>query len=711
MSSLNNYVMGINMSNHDRSVVISRNGKILAAISEERLDRRKHSQGFYSDQACNIILPPMSSINYCLEKVNIKIDELDKIVVGRSIQSALKAAKQYIPILDKSKIVESKLPSHHYSHAVSAYYPSGFEDALVFVADEQGHWINEHYYEKLSVYIVKNGKFSVYHKQYGDYYNISLGMFYDLFSYILGFSDGGLPAAGKTMGLAAYGEYKKDVPKLLNVNNLKINIDIDKIIQYLQENLILDHEFVLKRVVKPISHSTVLDELKKYLKIIHWESEAAKNIAWKAQQELEDSVVELVKNVVEETGIKKICFAGGIFLNSVVNSKIYNEVRPDGIFIQPASTDDGTAIGLSLIGYYDYLQGTQRASFDNVYFGRSYQDDEVKGLFDHENLRYSIRKDISSKIANHLIQNKVVAFMDTELGCEFGPRALGSRSILACATSKEIKDKVNLDIKRRESFRPLAPVVLEEKCSHYFDIDIPSPYMLLVAPIIDKTLVGVEHADSTARVQTINQTQNPRLYSIINEYGCLSDKYVIMNTSFNVNGEPLVETPLDAIYSFFTSDLDVLFVGRYEIKKSDYSKEELEDLRIKYTKKDPTSLLKLAQWEMDKKGNLKRIEKYLNLIRDTFLFNQTSDEQKIQLFYLYSLLYSDKKDYKRAVEYLDKIILSNNSALSENLADIMLQRTAMLRAMEHDISLENKIVKELQLYEDLGVVKYVSSKV
>lgn len=699
------YVMGINLSNHDRSASILCDGEIVVAISEERLDRRKHSQGFYANQSNSIVLPPFASINYCLDYCKISIDDLSLVVVGRSITTALETAKKYIPIRDKSKIVEFELPSHHSAHAFSAYFASGFESALVVIADEQGSWINSKSYEKVTAFEVNGNKLTEINKQYGDYYNISLGMFYDLFSYALGFSDGGLPAAGKTMGLAAYGHYDNYDKELITFEEGNINININNVIEYLKSYKIISKNFNFHKGKLTVDHSTILDELKKFITPIHWNSNSAKNIAWRAQNELEKILLKYITWLIKKTGSKKLCLAGGTFLNSVSNTLIYNNSDINDIYIYPASTDDGTAVGLAYKGYYEILNGSKKAN-SSIYLGKVYSNNEIENTLKSLNIRYMYSDNYIKEAALAIHSNKIIAFFHSS--SEFGPRALGNRSILANPCSNELKIKVNRDIKHRESFRPLAPIVLEEHCSDYFDLKTTSPYMLLIGNVKDKSLVGITHHDNSARIQTVNQSQNSTIYNLVKEYGNISGKYVVLNTSFNVNGEPLVETPFDAIYSFFTSDIDILFLDNFIISKEDFSKDELEDYFNLYVKKEKNSLLILSQWEYSNNRYVEG-EKYLRILKNTSIFNELNDQEKIQVFYLYSMYYESLGNYDLAIEYIDKII--NNTLFQINFADIYLQKVNLLSKVGKDITIENKISSQLQRIEAEGLINYVKKNI
>ncbi len=689
------------MSNHDRSVAILCDGNIIAAISEERIDRRKHSQGFYSNQPNHIVLPPSAAINYCLDKSNLKIDELDYIVVGRSITSALDVARKYIPIQDKSKIIEFPIPFHHSVHAASAYYGSGFDDSLIVVADEQGHWIDGKKFEKLTAYIGNDGKIKECNKQYGDYFNISLGMFYDLFSYALGFNDGGLPAAGKTMGLSAFGGENKNKLELFKFTNGDVDANIEKIIEFLQIHSVLDPKFTMITKENITDYSTILDEIGKYITPIEWNTKVAKDIAWKAQSELQNILIKYIQWLNQKYKKTKLCLAGGIFLNSVANGLIFEKLGFKNIYIFPASTDDGTAVGLAYKAYSELVQGKNN-SCKTMYLGRNYSQQEIVDVLRKENLRYVYCDKLEEKVAKEIAKDNIIGFFHGS--SEFGPRALGNRSILANPCLESVKIRVNKDIKHREAFRPLAPVVIETKASEYFDISCTSPYMLLVGKVKDESLVGIKHIDGTARVQTVSKEQNACLYKILQEYGDITKKYVLINTSFNVNGEPLVETPLDAICSFFTSDLDILFLENYMISKNDYTEEELERLHVKYISKNKETILKLASWQINNE-NYEKAYIYLNLLQTTNLFNTLNDNEKIELFYMMAIYYGSIELYDKGIEYLEKIM--DSIYYNINFADIYLLKIHFMKKINKCTVHENKIAMELQKLEAIGALKYV----
>ena len=692
------YTMGINMSNHDRSVAIAENGKIACAISEERLDRRKHSDGFYANQDKGIIIPPFKAIQYCLDSVKIGIDDLDIVVVGRSILSCYREALSFLPIKDKNKIFEPELPYHHLSHAAGALYSSDITDGYVIVADEQGHWINDYEYEYLTLYKVKNRTLIPIDSNFGNYENISFGMFYDLISYSLGFSDGGFPAAGKTMGLSAYGECADYEKRFFDVRVNGVTFNIDNFTEFLYTFGLTKRKLCRSEFPKCVKNTTIITEIAKYIKPISWNTDNAKKIAYIAQKELEKSIVEYIQLKLENQKNVELCSAGGLFLNTNLNSKISNLDMIAKYCPFPAATDDGCAIGLAYLGMIKLK--VDPIKIDSFYLGKCYGSSEIENVCLKNNLRYEKSSNTTALIADCLGKNEIVAVFQGE--AEFGPRALGNRSILARPDSIAIRDKLNLSIKHREAFRPLAPIVQKEYSNQYFDGREESPYMLFVTNVLDKRLVGVSHYDNTARIQTVTEDQNKLLYGVLSEYYKLSGLRVCINTSFNVNGEPMVETPADAISNFILSDIDTLFMDNYIIRKKDIPLENLKNLRMQYLKDNKNSTLKLMLWHCKSK-NFQEALFYFQIIRDSQLFNQLNEVQYIHFLGCAISIYYNLGD-PQLDAYIDKLLLLARPKIRFSPYFEFKHRNSKRREYI------DTIYKEMCKLEDLGMVKYLEQK-
>lgn len=695
------YVLGINTSNHDRSAALLRDGKIVCAISEERIDRRKHSQGFYGDNSRSIVIPPLAAINYCLEEECIAIDDLDLIVIGRSMQSCIDNVMKYIPIKDKRKIKELPIPSHHKAHAYSSYFASGFDKSLIIVIDEQGHWLENNTFEKESIYIGKESEIEELQSFSGNYTDISIGMFYDLFSVILGFTDGSVPAAGKLMGLSSYGHELNNVSILEMEDDGNIVVDWKNLVDYLKLKKVLPQDFSLKsfKMEYEYKYHTILEEIQKYLNELEWKSKEGQDIACKAQMEIENAIINLVNYWIAKTGITRLCLAGGVFLNSIVNYQILEKTDIKEIYIQPAATDDGTAIGYAYIGYYKLLENTNRCKLQNVYLGKSYENIEIENTLKYYEIPYKYINNIVHKAAECINENKIVAWYQGR--SEFGPRALGNRSILASPLSIAIRDRINSDIKRRESFRPFAPAVIEEEASKYFRLICRSPYMLLVSDVLDEKLEGIRHVDGTARVQTVNIDDNELFYNLIRSYEKLSGKAVILNTSFNVNGEPLVETPYDAIKSFMVTEIDVLCIGNYFIEKSFFSLAEREDIKWKLLDIQKDDYFKIGESLFDH-GKYDEAMGYFKVVLSSPIFNMMGEGKKRKLFYYVSYIYYLNDDYEESLTYIDKVL--DSITFGFNASEMIRYKKILLNKMnkENDLNRLEKVIYEM---EQKGVIK------
>lgn len=695
------YVMGINVSNHDRSAALLKNGEIICAISEERLDRRKHSEGFYNNSHNGIILPPMASITYCLNFANICIDDITLLVCGRSITTCKDVVLKYIPIKDKSKIVEIPIPSHHLAHAYSTYFASGFNESIIFVIDEQGHW-NDDKFEKISIYYAKDEKVSKIRKFFGNYFDISLGMFYDFFATIIGFSDGMLPAAGKLMGLAAYGTLKENDFYLIDLEedgNVKINIE--KLLIYLKQENILDSNYYIDFNIKPPKgYGTILTEIVKVVERVTWESELGKMMAYKAQIELERAVLHIVSTFIKKENIN-VCLAGGIFLNSIINNQILELNSVKHIYIQPAATDDGTAIGYAYWGYTKHLNYSNWKKMDNVYLGRNYSREEIENEIKKWEIKYTEKENICQETARYISENKIVCWFQGR--SEFGPRALGNRSIFANPGGTEIKDYLNLKVKRRESFRPFAPVILFDQTNKYFDIKDESPYMLLVTNIKSNLFPAITHADGTSRIQTITKSNNNLLYSLLVEV----DKYMgipmVLNTSFNINGEPLVETPYDAIRSFFLCDADILIMNNFVINKEIISNEDIRNIRHKIIVSEPYNLYKNGMIMAKKRIDNLALEYFMELC-NTSEYNELGKKELLELHIKLAELFLEQNNLEKSNLYMEKII--NGLKLDISLPDV-LQLASMIKSRMGDkqeavelYNISNSILKND--FKDIG---------
>jgi len=594
MKNGKSYILGINVS-HDRSVCLLENGIIKYAIAEERLDRIK-----YSTISPNGETLPRLGIDYVLSNGGVELDDLDLVILDRAYfnKNIHYNAMLKIPIRQKNKIRVLPMPSHHLCHAYSSFYCSPFKESVIFVVDVNGSYTNflDKCIETESAWLYSNNRLETIHKSVREPGEMSVSYLYMLITNVLGFTGGqrlfnvfrqlGLEEGGKTMGLAPYGKRRESFP------------DFDK---YYLNNQNIPHEEIYDFLLKnSLTYSRSIPYLKTRLtEDIDWRlsfrregeeiTQLHKDLAYFAQENLEKRMVPLASNLYDKTKCKNLCLAGGIFLNSVLNKKILDETPFENIFIQPAATDDGNSIGCAMYGYHQLLkQGNKKRFVMNMpYFGASYTYNEIvevikniKNIFKNVNLLNEDickTKDVLKKIAEKISSGKIIGFFKGR--SEFGPRALGNRSILCDPRDINIKDILNRKVKKRESFRPFAPTVLKEKASEYFDIGIDSPYMLMVVKVKrDKRdiIPGVTHVDGTARIQTVTKKQNSTFYRLIEEFEKITKVPVLLNTSFNIRGEPIVEKPTDALNTFIKTGIDLLFLEHFLIEKDEKIGDEIQ---------------------------------------------------------------------------------------------------------------------------------------
>ena len=537
---------------NDGGLCYLNNDKIFA-IAEERITRKKYSSGFEH------------SLATFLNKAKLKISDIDLFVFSSCCEKARTIKDDVIPEIPREKI--AFVPSHHLSHAYSTYFSSNFNEAIIMVIDNEGNIINdfgkEKFYdnelEHMTYYIGKDNSISFLERDEVSPDYIGIGDAYRYFTHYIGFPS--YVYAGKTMGLAPYGnpnkykdvkifEFNESTGKIKCKIKNKYNSCNQAIIDFFKENYNID-------IIKP---RTPIDEI----------TQEYADLAYLIQHELEEVLIKKVNYLVKKTGIKKLCIAGGVGLNSVANGRILRETLINDIFVVPAAGDTGQCLGNAFYGYYEILKNQRRIPFQTPYIGFSYDDNEIiNTLSKYNNIvfeKYENRHQLNKQVALELMKGRIVSGFDGK--SEFGPRALGNRSILMDPTKKENKDILNNKVKFRESFRPFAPVVLEEYSNEYFDLNCPSPYMLLVAQVKQPEKVpAITHVDGSARIQTVSRKMNSNFYDLINEFYKITGVPVLLNTSFNINGEPIVETPKDALDCFLSTNIDLLMIGEYLVKK------------------------------------------------------------------------------------------------------------------------------------------------
>ncbi len=587
-------ILGISAFYHDSAAALVRDGDIVAAAQEERFSRKKHDFNF-----------PNRAIEYCLRQGGITAKDLDYVVfydkpflkferildtylqyapVG--ISSFLKAIPLWIKkklwmksfIADEMKGYEGQIlfPEHHLSHAASAFYPSPFKEAAIITTDGVGEWATT------SIGTGSGNKVNILKEIHFPH---SLGMLYSAFTYYTGFKVNS--AEYKVMGLAPYGEpryVQKILDNLIDVKDdgsFRLNM---RYFNYGAGLTMTNARFARLFGAPPRKPETLL-------------TQKEMDLARSVQEVTEMVMLRMARFARKAVSKKHLCLAGGVALNCVANGKIRREGIFDDFWVQPAAGDAGGALGAALAVWYDHLNHSRQADdFHDFqkgsYLGPQFDNDDILKFLQKHQIPYKklAREEVPKAAAQLLVKENVIGWFQGRM--EFGPRALGSRSIVGDARSPEMQKKMNLKIKYRESFRPFAPSVLDAHVSDYFEFEGKSPYMLLVTDVkkdirrqmtdeerrlfgIDKLNVkrsdipAVTHVDYSARLQTVHKETNPLYYDMIKAFYDLSGCPVIVNTSFNVRGEPIVCKPIDAYKCFMRTEMDYLFLGDFLLDKKD----------------------------------------------------------------------------------------------------------------------------------------------
>ena len=585
-------ILGISCFYHDSAACFIRDGKIIAAVQEERFTRKKHDPRF-----------PKNAITYCLQEADVKIQDLDYLVYydkpfltfERLLMSyltvapkGLKSWLESMPLwlgqkLHIHKVIKKEIgyegeilfTEHHQAHQASAFYPSPFNEAAILTIDGVGEWAT-------ASYGFGKGKDLTMLKEL--HFPDSLGLLYSAFTYFTGFRVNS--GEYKLMGLAPYGVPKYKNLILSELVDLKEDGSIRLNLSY------FDFLGGLKMTNRRFAELFGGPPRKPETEITQREMDIAASI----QAVCEEAVLNMVNHVYKETNQKNLCLAGGVALNCVANGRILRESPFDDIWIQPAAGDAGGALGAALCVWHHYL-GNERKNdtrFDSQqgsYLGPAFSKESVERFLGTNGyVYYELDPEKRAKtIAALIADGKIVGYMSGRM--EFGPRALGARSILGDARRQDTQTVMNLKIKYRESFRPFAPTVLEEKAPEYFEIDRSSPYMLLVANVRKERclpqptkdgmsmlerlkvkrsdLPAITHLNYSARLQTVNKKDKPDYHEIISEFEKLTGYAVIVNTSFNVRGEPIICTPEDAYRCFMRTEMDVLVIEDYILFKEE----------------------------------------------------------------------------------------------------------------------------------------------
>ncbi len=604
------YILGISAFYHDSAACLLSNGEIVAAAQEERFTRKKHDSSF-----------PHYSINYCLKEAGISAAQIDNVVFyekpflkfERLLETYLayapkgfKSFAKAMPLWIKDKLFQKSIlvkalktsidknidwrkillfSEHHLSHAASAYFPSPFKSAAVLTLDGVGEWTTTSLAigTGSSLKVIKEIRFPH-----------SLGLLYSAFTYYTGFKVNS--GEYKVMGLAPYGEPR--YAKLIREKLIKVADDGSFILDmsyfdFATGLTMTNKKFDILFGGPPRTSETKL-------------TQREMDLAASVQKVTEDIFVELAKSIAKETGEKNLCLSGGVALNCVANGILLRKNIFDNIWIQPAAGDAGGALGAVLSVWYLHHKRERIISSDfdsmkGAYLGPEFKNDEIETELKKCGAKYQKLSDdeLINQVANALVEEKAIGWMQGRM--EFGPRALGGRSIIANPRSQTMQKQLNLKVKYRESFRPFAPSVLAENLSEWFELNTESPYMLLVAGLqkskrlkmtseeellfgIDKLNVprssvpAITHVDYSARIQTVQADTNPRYHAVISKFKEKTGCPIVVNTSFNVRGEPIICTPSDAFKCFMGTDLDILAVGNYFLIKDQQDK----SLKVNY---------------------------------------------------------------------------------------------------------------------------------
>lgn len=601
-------ILGISAFYHDSAAALIVDGKIVAAAQEERFTRKKQDASF-----------PVNAVRFCLEFANLKLEDVDTIAFydkpllkfERILEtyyafapSGFISFHKAVPVWLREKLfhkreirnglkeisdskevkkIPIRFPDHHLSHAASAFYPSPFEEAAILTVDGVGEWstasIGKGSGKDIEMFATMNFPHSV-------------GLLYSSFTYYLGFEVN--KGEYKLMGLAPYGN-----PEGKRTANYRKLITNNLVTVYDDGSIWLNQEY--------FNYATGLRMAKddKWQKLFGLNKREAKDemlsehcdMALAIQQVTEDIFFKMAATAKEKTGCGNICLAGGVALNSVANGKLIDSGLFDEVFIQPAAGDAGGAVGAALAAYHIF-EGKQRTAIrpdalSGSLLGIEYSDAEIEAALKAKSINYSKvqnEEELTQKVSDLIISGNVIGWFQGRM--EFGPRALGCRSILADARDPETQKKVNIKIKFRESFRPFAPILLEEDLQRYFDVKLPSPYMLQVhqwkeewhnplpknysslqwkekLETVRSEFASVAHVDMSGRIQTVSKESNPKMHLLLSKMKEKTGHGLTINTSFNVNNEPIVCSPKDAINGFLNTEMDVLAIGSFIVLKTD----------------------------------------------------------------------------------------------------------------------------------------------
>ena len=572
------YTLGISCYYHDSAAALLKDGKVISAVEEERFSRKKFDDEF-----------PELAIDFCLKEAGITSNQLDYVafydkpvlkferLLDNYIAVAPKGLFSFLDVipkwLHKRLWIKNEIrnylkgfsgtiifPEHHMSHAAHTFFTSPFDEAAILSVDGVGEWTTSSFGKAYGTTIELTHDIRWPH---------SVGLFYSAFTYFLGFKVN--EGEYKLMGLSAYGKpkyYDLICDKLIDIKNdgsIHLNMEY---FAFTYDKVMTNQNFSELFGIPPRKEDSKAEQ-------IHYD------IAASVQLVLEDILLKMADHVYKKTGMKNLCFGGGVALNGVANNRILNDGPFENLHIPPSPGDGGSAVGCAQYSYFCYTKNKREIMpnaeriKNNIYVGPSYSNDEIKLFLDKNAIQYKFLETNSllETTAKLISEQNVVGWFQGKM--EWGPRALGNRSILADPRTKEMKDILNEKIKHRESFRPFAPSILEEFTSDYFEFASGRfseilPYMLLVARVKKPDKIpAVTHVDGTGRLQTVSRNINPLYYDLINKFFKITNVPVVVNTSMNVRGEPIVNTPQHALNMLTKTDMDYLVIGNYIIQRQD----------------------------------------------------------------------------------------------------------------------------------------------
>jgi len=570
------YILGLSFYYHDGSAALIKDGVLVAAGEEERFTRRKHDPGY-----------PERAIQFCLDHEGITIDDVDYVVFYEKpfikFERLLLTAFQTFPkslrvfresmlawmqkklwvksaILEKLKIPKDKLlfADHHMSHAAASFFSSPFEEACVLTLDGAGEWTTA------TMGVGRGTKIEIQKEMRFPH---SVGLLYSAFTAYCGFEVN--EGEYKLMGMAPYGE-PKYVDRIMKMIKIGEDGSLWQDMKYFAYHWSATKSFTpaFEEVMGKPARDPALED--KSLDPFYCD------VAMSIQRVTEDIVKRMVNHLVRTTGIKNVCLSGGVALNSVANGKLTRDTDAEQVYVHPAAGDDGGAAGAAYWACHHILDVPRAPALDHAYLGTEYNDQQIESFLTEHDIAFEKIEDDEAfieRVTDDLMAGKVGGWFRGRF--EWGPRALGSRSIIADARSTEMKEIVNAKIKFREAFRPFAPSVIEERARDYFELEEtdelwPARFMLYVVPVKEEKrdeIPAITHVDGSGRLQTVIKKTNPGYHRLIERFGEKTGTPVILNTSFNLKGEPIVETPAQAFNTFSRSEMDVLYLQNYVVTK------------------------------------------------------------------------------------------------------------------------------------------------